>query len=117
MFDRAAVDHDLIWAHRRVADEDDLVVGGIGIQHLPGVELIGVAPGVVLPDALIEAIVEVVVFEVLEFGPRRENNSSTSSMWSSIEPPMSKNIRSFTALCRSARSANVEIAFSRRAAG
>ena len=40
VLDRAAGDGDLVRAHRRVADEDDLVVGGIGIQHLPSVELI-----------------------------------------------------------------------------
>ena len=36
VLDGAADVGDLVGAHRGVADEDDLVVGGIGVQHLPG---------------------------------------------------------------------------------
>ena len=43
------------------------------MQHVPGRRAVGEAAVVLLPDALIEAVVEVEIFHVLEFGlGRRE---------------------------------------------
>src|ERR1700681_1204651 len=71
MLDRAAGDHDFVRAHRGVADEHHLVVVRIFMQHVPGRGAVGKAPAVLLPDTFIEAIVEVEIFHVLEFGLRR----------------------------------------------
>jgi hypothetical protein len=39
------------------------------VEHVPGRDLLGVATPVVLPNALVEAVVEVVELHVLELGP------------------------------------------------
>ena len=57
--------------HGRIADEDHLVVVRIGVEQLPRVDAFGIAAAVVLPHALIDAVVEVEIFEVLELGARR----------------------------------------------
>ena len=41
------------------------------MQHVPGRRAVGEAPLVLLPDAFIEAVVEVEIFHVLEFALRR----------------------------------------------
>src|SRR5450432_3185477 len=73
MLDRSAGHHDLVRRHRGIADEHHLVVVRIFMQHVPGWRPVGKAAAVLLPDALIEAVVEVEIFHVLEFGlGRRE---------------------------------------------
>src|ERR1041385_5811263 len=71
VLDRAARHHDLVRRHRGVADEYHLVVVRIFMQHVPGRCAVGKAALVLLPDAFIEAIVEVEIFHVLEFALRR----------------------------------------------
>src|SRR5882757_3686503 len=68
VLDRAAGHHDLVRRHRGVADEHHLVVVRVFVQHVPGRRAIGEAPLVLLPDALVEAVVEVEILHVLEFG-------------------------------------------------
>src|SRR5438105_1500316 len=62
---------DLVGTHRRVADEDHLVVVPVFVQHLPGARSLGVTPAVVLPHEVVKAVVEVEELEVLELGLRR----------------------------------------------
>src|SRR4051812_44518432 len=66
MLDRAAGVGDLVGAHRGVADEDDLPVVAELVEHVPGRRALGEAAAIVLPQALIGAIVEVEEFEILE---------------------------------------------------
>src|SRR2546422_2153184 len=68
VLDRAARLQDLIGAHRGVADEDHLVVVPVLVQQVPGTGALGVAPAVVLPHEVIQAVVEVEELEVLELG-------------------------------------------------
>ena len=68
VLDRAAGIGDLVGAHGGVADEDHPVVRAVGVQHVPSGDALGVAAAIVLPDRLVEAVVEVVVFHVLELG-------------------------------------------------
>src|SRR5215213_7404187 len=71
VLDRAAGHHDLVRRHRGIADEHHLVVVRILVQHVPGRRAVGEATLVLLPDAFIQAIVEVEILHVLEFGLRR----------------------------------------------
>src|SRR3954453_22909549 len=71
MLDRAAGMGDLIGAHRGVADEDELIVVAEFVEHVPGRRPLGVTAAIVLPQALIGAIVEVEEFEILELARRR----------------------------------------------
>ena len=59
---------DLVGAHRGVADEHDLPVVAEFVEHVPGRRALGEAAAIVLPQALIGAIVEVEEFEILELG-------------------------------------------------
>src|SRR3954453_11061463 len=70
MLDRAARMGDLVGAHRGVADEDELPVVAELVEHVPGRGPLREAAAIVLPQALIGAIVEVEEFEVLELGRR-----------------------------------------------
>src|ERR1700722_8521030 len=71
VLDRAARHHDLVRRHRGVADEHHFVVVRIFVQHVPGRRAVGEASAILLPHALIEAVVEVEIFHVLEFAFRR----------------------------------------------
>src|SRR3546814_9697840 len=64
MFDRPAGMADLIGTHRRVADEDHLIVMPIFVQYVPGRRPFRKAAAVVLPYALVQAVVEVEEFHV-----------------------------------------------------
>ena len=66
MFDRAARRDDLVGAHRRVADEDHAVVPAVGIEQVARRQTLVVPAPVVLPHALVEAVVEVEMLEPLE---------------------------------------------------
>src|SRR5574337_430294 len=66
VLDAAAGLQDLVRAHRRVADQDELVVLVVLADHVPGGRLLGKAPAVVLPHEVVDAVVEVVELEVLE---------------------------------------------------
>src|SRR5262245_44549959 len=70
VLDRTARIGDFVWTHRRVADEDDAIVARIFVQHVPRHGLFVVTAAIVLPHALIEAIVEVEEFEALELRAR-----------------------------------------------
>ena len=71
MLDRATGMGKLIEAHGSIADKDDLVVGCIGMQNLPGFNRLVMAAAIALPYLLVKAIVEVEIFHMLEFGTRR----------------------------------------------
>src|SRR6185295_2620826 len=64
VLDRAARLQDLIGTHGRVADEDHLVVVAVLVQQLPGAGALRVAAAVVLPDEVVQAVVEIVELEV-----------------------------------------------------
>ena len=66
VFDAAARLQDLVGAHRRVADEDQLVVLVVLADDVPGRELLAEAAAVVLPHEVVDAVVEVVELQVLE---------------------------------------------------
>src|SRR5690606_34617231 len=68
---RAAGLEDLVGAHRRIAHEDQPVVGVELAQDVPGGRAFRVATAVVLPHVIVDAVVEVVELEVLELGSRR----------------------------------------------
>src|SRR5688572_328531 len=68
VLDRAAGLQDLVGAHGGVADEDHLVVVAVLVQQLPGARALRMAPPVVLPHEVVQAVVEVVELEVLELG-------------------------------------------------
>ena len=70
MLDAAAGIGDLVGAHGRITDEDDFVVGRVGVQHLPGRDRVRAPTDVVLPHPFVRAVVEVEIFQMLEFGPR-----------------------------------------------
>ena len=71
MLDTAARHGDLIRAHRRVTDEDGLVVGAEGAQHLPGHLRFHMAPLVVFPQPLIGAIVKIEIVTSTKVYPGR----------------------------------------------
>src|SRR3546814_11988720 len=75
MFDAAARMGDFIGRHRRVADEDHLVIMAIFVKDVPHLVPFGPAALIVLPHALIRAIVEIEEFEILEFGRRGAEES------------------------------------------
>ena len=68
MLHRAADVGDLVRAHGRVPNEDHLVVGRVGVEHVPSRRVLGSPARIIAPQILIEAVVEVVVLQVLEFG-------------------------------------------------
>src|SRR3546814_2108341 len=70
MLDRAAGMGDLIRAHRGIADERELVVVAEFVEQLRGRRTLGEAALVVLPHALVRAVVEIEEFEVLELARR-----------------------------------------------
>ena len=73
MLHAAAGIGDFVGTHGRVADQDQLVVGSVLVQHVHDRCLFRVAPPVVLPHAFVDAVVEIEEFEVLEFrAGRRE---------------------------------------------
>src|SRR5579862_8332640 len=66
MIDTAPRLHNLVWAHGGISHQDDPVVVWIGAQHLGGGYQLRCAATIVLPEVLIEEIVEVEVHEMLE---------------------------------------------------
>ncbi len=70
VLDAAAGLLQLVGAHRRVAHEDQLVVVAVLAHHVDRRDALAVAAVVVLPHRLVDAVVEVVVLEVLELGAR-----------------------------------------------
>src|SRR5260221_7788177 len=70
VLDAAALFVELVGTHRRVANENQLVVVAVFAHHLDRGDAV-LAAAVVLPHALVDAVVEVEVLEVLEFGARR----------------------------------------------
>src|SRR5690606_9675823 len=71
MLHAAAGIHDLVRAHRGIADEDQLVARPVLVGDRPRAHALLVAPAVVPPQALIDEVVEIEVLEVLELGTRR----------------------------------------------
>src|ERR1700733_8921190 len=63
VLDRAAGRHDLVWAHGGVADEDNSIIALVGIDEIARRHALVVAATVVLPHALVEAVVEVEMME------------------------------------------------------
>ena len=59
---------DLVWAHGRIANEDDFVVSGKFVQHVPSRQLLCRPATIVFPHFLIDAIMEVKIFHMLELG-------------------------------------------------
>ena len=59
---------DLVGGHGGVADEDDLVVVAVLVEQVQGGGALVVATHVVLPHALVDKVVEVEIFQVLELG-------------------------------------------------
>src|ERR1700722_3886471 len=71
MLDRSPRGGDFVRAHRGVADEDDAVVAAVGVDEAGGRRALVEAAAIVAPDALVQTIVEVEVFEPLELQSRR----------------------------------------------
>ena len=69
VLDRAVRVQDLVGAHGGVTDEDQLVVGAVFMDDVEQRHALGVATVVVAPHAFVDAVVEVEIFEVLEFQP------------------------------------------------
>src|SRR5258708_3254844 len=67
VFDAAACLQDLVGAHRRVTDEDQSPVGTILVQDVEGGDALVASAGVVAPDMIVDAVVEIEVLEVAEF--------------------------------------------------
>src|SRR3546814_18122058 len=80
MLDRAAGMGDLIRAHRGIADERELVVVAEFVEQLRGRRTLGEAALVVLPHALVRAVVEIEEFEALELA-RRGRADRKSDVW------------------------------------
>ena len=59
---------DLVRAHGRIPDEDQLVVLVVLAQDVESGELLGKAALVVLPHEVVDTVVEVVVLQVFELG-------------------------------------------------
>src|SRR3546814_4906775 len=86
MFDRSALLHDFIGAHRCIADEHQLIVGAELVEHVHRRRSGGEAAAVVLPHALIGAVVEIEELQMLELAggggepflaqPRSEEHTS-----------------------------------------
>ena len=66
MFDRSAGVADFIGAHRAVADDHQLVAAVVFVEEVGGGNAFGVAQAVVLPHAFVDAVVEIIMFEMLE---------------------------------------------------
>src|SRR5208282_4758851 len=66
MLDRAAGGDDLVRAHRRIADKDHAVVPAVGVEQIAGRKAFVMPAAVMLPYALVEAVVEIEVREPLE---------------------------------------------------
>lgn len=63
----AAASHDqFIRTHRSIADENEFVVVGIGVDDIEGRRPLGVATGIVFPKRFINGVVKVEMDEVLE---------------------------------------------------
>ncbi|KIU01265.1 hypothetical protein QU38_02355, partial [Staphylococcus aureus] len=71
MLDRAARMGDLVRTHRGIADKDQLIVMPIFVEDVPGGRALLEAAAIVLPHALVQAIVEVEELQVLELAGRR----------------------------------------------
>ena len=69
VLDAAALVGDLVGAHEGVADEDDFVLGLVGVDDVVGGRLHVMAAAVVLPQVFVNAVVEIVIFQVLELRP------------------------------------------------
>jgi hypothetical protein len=74
VFDRAARLHELVGAHRGVADEDRFPVGAVLVQHVPCRHALVAPARVVAPDVVVRAVVEIKVLEMakLRLGRREE---------------------------------------------
>src|SRR5690554_1959400 len=59
---------DLVGCHAGIADKDHLPVAAIGVQQIVGRGALAVSPLVVFPHRLINEVVEIVIFQVLELG-------------------------------------------------
>src|SRR5208337_1842677 len=66
MLDRASGGGDFVWAHRGVANEDHAVVPAVRVDEVARRHALVMAAAVVLPHALVEAVVEVEMLEPLE---------------------------------------------------
>src|SRR5450830_433012 len=71
VLDRATMLQDFIGAHGGVADKNQLGVGRVFAQYVPGGKPLGLTAPVVLPQAVVDAVMEVKKFHVLEFRLRR----------------------------------------------
>src|SRR5581483_1175082 len=69
--DRTARCGDFVGSHRRIADEDDFVVGVVAAQELRRGDAFARTQPVVAPQRGVDEIVEIVVLETLEFALRR----------------------------------------------
>src|SRR6185437_6671471 len=68
--DRAALPVDLVRTHARVADQHDLMVRVVGAQDVENVDLLDMPAARILPDRVVQAIVEIEMDEVLELAAR-----------------------------------------------
>src|SRR6266571_4212264 len=68
ILDRASRLQDLVRAHGRVADEDELIVVAVLVHDVGGAGALGMPPAVVFPHVIVQAVVEVEMLEMLEFG-------------------------------------------------
>src|SRR3546814_16453204 len=66
MFDRSALLHDFIGDNRCIADAHQLIVGAELVEHVHRRRSGGEAAAVVLPHALIGAVVEIEEIQMLE---------------------------------------------------
>src|SRR5438552_7707530 len=71
VLDRAARLQDLVGAHGRVPDEDELIVVPVLVHDVEGPGALGVPAAVVLPHVVVETIVEIEIIQMLELGLRR----------------------------------------------
>jgi hypothetical protein len=79
-----------------------LVVVRILVQHVPRCHALGVRRRLSFHTPLVEKSCESKIFEMLELRTRPPRRAArTPVMWSSIEPPTSRNSSTFTLLCRS----------------
>gem|GEM_PF-3825970 len=69
MFIGTAGVEDFIRAHACIAHENAFPIRAIGAQHVPCGGLRVLAAAVVAPQAFIDAIVEIEMFEMAKFGP------------------------------------------------
>ena len=66
MLDAAPRVGDLIRAHARIANHDQLVVMAVLVDEVHRRDTLGVAAAIVLPHGLVEKIVKIEVFELLD---------------------------------------------------